>query len=188
MIQIVGAQTELTAALRRSFRDEEYRYGYVESFLDAFIAAQLRALRLQRGWEQLDVAQRMGTKQSAISRLENVNYSSWSISTLKRLARVFGVRLKVSFEEFATLPTDIENFQTSALERRGFEQDTVLGPRAWWNIGNENNEAPRRQEQNPSQELLNPHNEEQSQRGKPPQPYGSEAKGAQRAAIGGIAS
>jgi transcriptional regulator with XRE-family HTH domain len=177
MIQLVGEQTGLTAALRRSFRDEEYRYGYVESFLDAFIAAQLRALRLQRGWEQADVAERMGTRQSAVSRLENVNYSSWSISTLKRLAKVFGVRLKVSFEEFSTLPTDVENFQTKGLERRSFDQDPVLGPRAFWN-NDQNNDAPGNN-RSFSQDLLNPHPEGQSQGRKPPQPNISTPKGAE---------
>jgi transcriptional regulator with XRE-family HTH domain len=186
MIQLVGEQSGLTAVLRRSFRDEEYRYGYVESFLDAFIAAQLRALRLQRGWEQADVAQRMGTKQSAVSRLENVNYSSWNISTLKRLAKVFGVRLKVTFEEFSTLPTDIENFQTKALERRSFEQDLVLGPRAFWNNDQTNDAADNNQSF--SQDLLNPDPEEQSQGRKPPQSYTPRPKGAESAALSDIAS
>ena len=72
----------------------------------------------------------MQTGQSAISRLEDVNYSSWSISTLKRLARVFGVRLKVSFEEFATLPTDVDTFSLMNLRRASFENDAVFGIRA----------------------------------------------------------
>jgi transcriptional regulator with XRE-family HTH domain len=183
MIQIAGERSELTAALRRSFRDEEYRYGYVESFLDAFIAAQLRALRSQRGWEQEDLAKRMGTKQSAISRLENVNYSSWSISTLKRLARVFGVRLKVSFEEFATLPTDIENFNTCALERRSFEHDRILGPIAFWSV-DQNGEPKENKAQGSHEDLLNPVDADDPQRRKPPQSTKTEGEGAQSAAIG----
>lgn len=187
MIRHVGEQSELTVALRRSFRDDEYRYGYVESFLDAFIAAQLRALRLQRGWEQEDVAKRMGTKQSAISRLENVNYSSWSISTLKRLAKVFGVRLKVSFEEFATLPTDIENFKTSALERRQFEHDLVLGPRSMWQVDS-SVQLKKPQPEGSQGDLHNHDYEEQSTQKKPPQLLKPEPKGAECAAIGDIAS
>jgi transcriptional regulator with XRE-family HTH domain len=117
----------LTEDLRSNFADEEYRYGYVESFLDTYIAAQIHALREQRKLEQANVAQLMGTKQSAISRLENVNYSAWTVSTLKRLARVFAVRLKISFEEFSTLPADIEHFNTANLRRRPFHQDPVFG-------------------------------------------------------------
>jgi len=126
--------SELVENLRREFADEEYRYGYAESFLDIYVAGQIKALREQHGWEQMELAERLGTKQSAISRLEDVNYSSWSISTLKRLARVFGVRLRVSFEEFATLPTDVENFSTYKLRRLPFREDPAFGEMAPFSI------------------------------------------------------
>ena len=122
--------SQLINDLRKSFSDEEYRYGYVESFLDTYIAAQIRTLREQRALTQSDLAQRLETKQAAISRLENVNYSAWNISTLKRLARAFRVRLRISFEEFAALPAEIEGFNRTNLQRRSFESDPVFGQRA----------------------------------------------------------
>ncbi|HEX4485138.1 MAG TPA: helix-turn-helix transcriptional regulator [Terriglobales bacterium] len=184
MTPIAGESSALTIALRRSFKDEEYRYGYVESFLDAFIAAQIRALRLQRGWEQFDLASRMQTTQSGISRLEDVNYSSWSLKTLKRLAKVFGLRLKVSFEEFATLPEDIDNFRPIALERTPFENDCILGPMASLWVFNSYNDELNIQDtsQGISQSLVNP--DEDFQKRKPPQSQQIEAKGAECAAIG----
>jgi transcriptional regulator with XRE-family HTH domain len=109
--------------LRQEFRDPEYRYGYAESFLDTYIAAQIKTLREQRKWDQAELATRIGTKQSAISRLENVNYSSWSVSTLKRLARAFELRLKISFEDFSTLAFDVQNFNARTLRRVSFSSD-----------------------------------------------------------------
>ncbi len=119
--------SRLVDELRESFNDEEYRYGYVESFLDTYIAAQIRTLRESMPLSQPELAAVLNTKQSAISRLENVNYSAWSVRTLKRLARSFGVRLKISFEEFSTLPSDLTNFNKERLYKRPFHNDPIFG-------------------------------------------------------------
>ena len=65
--------------------------------------------------------------QARISVLENVNYSSWSISTLRRLARALGVRLKVSLEEFGTLLPELEHFERKSLQRLPLAKDPVFG-------------------------------------------------------------
>ncbi len=77
--------------LKEQFSDEEYRYGYAESFLNSYIAAQIKILREQRKLTQAQLAEKIGTKQAGISRLENVNYTAWKVDTLTRLARAFGV-------------------------------------------------------------------------------------------------
>jgi transcriptional regulator with XRE-family HTH domain len=113
-------------ALRAEFRDQEYSEGYAESFLNSYVATQIKVIREQRGMKQADLAREMGTTQTAISRIENVNYSSWNIKTLKRLARAFGVRLKVSFETYGTLPQEVEGFGRGALQRAAREEDPGL--------------------------------------------------------------
>ena len=118
--------SELKESLKRGFRDAEYRYGYAESFLNTVVAAQIKALREQRRMSQADVAKEIGTKQPGIARLENVNYSAWKTETLRRLARAFGVRLKITFEEFGGLPDEVEGFKRGSLERRSFEEDPVF--------------------------------------------------------------
>jgi transcriptional regulator with XRE-family HTH domain len=113
-------------ALRTELRDQEYSEGYAESFLNSYVATQIKVIREQRGMKQADLAHEMGTTQTAISRIENVNYSSWNIRTLKKLARAFGVRLKVSFETYGTLPEEVEGFGRGTLQRAAREEDPGL--------------------------------------------------------------
>lgn len=113
--------------LKEQFSDEEYRYGYAESFLNSYIAAQIKILREQRKLTQAQLAEKIGTKQAGISRLENVNYTAWKVDTLTRLARAFGVRLRISFEEFGSLPDEVDYFGRASLQRAAFEDDSVFG-------------------------------------------------------------
>jgi transcriptional regulator with XRE-family HTH domain len=109
---------------RDAFEDERVRYAVAEDFLSVYIAAQIKELRGDRS--QQEIADAIRTKQSGISRLENVNYSSWEVETLRKLARAFGVRLKISFEEFGTLLAEMENFNKETIKRRRFEDDPAF--------------------------------------------------------------
>lgn len=115
---------------RESFISEEYRYAFAEDFLNVAIATQIKVLREQRETTQVGLAVAMGTSQPAISRLEDINYSSWSVATLKKLARALGVRLRVSFETFGSLVPEYEGFSRESLQRAKFEDDPAfsLGP------------------------------------------------------------
>jgi transcriptional regulator with XRE-family HTH domain len=117
--------SQLLDRIREEFEDEDARYAYVEAHLNASLAAQIKALRGERTQEEL--ASMAGTKQSGISRFENANHSEWKTETLRKLARAFGLRLRISFEEFGTLIPEIENFKDAVLKRRRFENDPVFG-------------------------------------------------------------
>lgn len=106
--------------------DEEFRYGYAESYLNSYVAAQLKALREQRGMTQADLAEAIGTKQTGVSRLENVNYSAWKTETLRRIARALKVRLSITFETFGTLLDEVERFKRESLERKLPGEDPIL--------------------------------------------------------------
>ena len=112
--------------LRRDFTDPEYAHSYADGFLNSYIATQIKVLREKHGLTQQRLAQETGMRQARISVLENVNYSAWSINTLRRLARAFQLRLKVSFEEFGTLLPELESFSRESLERRPLEEDPVF--------------------------------------------------------------
>lgn len=118
----------LSDRLRETFQEEDARYAYAEDFLNSSIAAQIKTLRDDRKLSQEELAALLGTKQPGISRLENTNYSAWKVETLRKLARAFGLRLRISFEEFGTLIHDIENFNREELIRRKFEDDPVFHP------------------------------------------------------------
>ena len=77
-----------TKRLSKSLANEEARYAYADSVTNAFVAAQIKALREKRGFSQDELAGLIGTKQSGISRLERADYSSWKVETLRKLARV----------------------------------------------------------------------------------------------------
>lgn len=120
--------SQLTEQLRQSFQDEGYRNAYAESFMNSYVAAQIKILREQSQLTQQQLAEMIGTKQAGISRLENVNYSGWKVETLRRIARALKVRLKITFEEFGTLPKEIEGFRREALLRASFDKDPVFSP------------------------------------------------------------
>lgn len=103
--------------------DEESRREFANEFLDSRIALQIKALRQQRQWTQAQLAKRAGMRQSQISRLENVNNSSWTIATLKRLAAAFDLPLYVLFPSWSQLVDDSLGLSRSSLERPTFAED-----------------------------------------------------------------
>uniref|UniRef100_A0A6M3IH09 Putative DNA binding, helix-turn-helix domain containing protein n=1 Tax=viral metagenome TaxID=1070528 RepID=A0A6M3IH09_9ZZZZ len=110
----------LVKSLKRAFRDKQYRHGYVDDFLNVSIATQIKVLREQCGWSQKELADQAGMLQPRISVLENINYSSWSIKVLKKIAEAFDLTLCVSFESFGRRVKDIEKFGRKELERNSF--------------------------------------------------------------------
>lgn len=114
---------DLTNPLKTAFKDKDYRHGYVDEFLNASIATQIKVLREQRGWGQKELGEQADMMQPRISVMENVNYSSWSIKILRKLAEAFDLTLRVSFESFGTRVEDIEKFSRKNLERCSFPED-----------------------------------------------------------------
>jgi ribosome-binding protein aMBF1 (putative translation factor) len=81
-------------------KDAEYVREF-EALEDEFaLAAALIKARSEAGLTQEEVAERMGTTQSAVARLEG-GRSRPSTKTLAKFAEATGTRLKVSFEKVA---------------------------------------------------------------------------------------
>ena len=125
-IETLSKDSTITERLRKSFQDREYADAYARSALNAYIATQIKVIREQRGMTQEKLAEVAGMKQPRIAVMEDVDYSSWSISTLWRLAQAFHLRLKVSFEEFGSLPHEINTFDRQSLERTPLEDDPFI--------------------------------------------------------------
>ena len=115
--------SELRGNLRAEFHDKEYRHAYADESLNTFIATQIKVLREQRQLTQKGLADLTGMAQPRIAVLEDVNYSSWSINTLRRLAEAFDLRLSVRFEAFSSLIPEIESMSDTTLQRDSFAQD-----------------------------------------------------------------
>jgi ribosome-binding protein aMBF1 (putative translation factor) len=72
------------------------RRGYERSGRAIRLAAEVRELREKRGLSQRELAERLGTTQSAVARLE-AGHVSPSLPTLDKLADALGVELVVGF-------------------------------------------------------------------------------------------
>lgn len=91
-------------------------------------------MRETRGWSQGQLAAQVGMPQTAISRLESTSYGKSTISTLKRLARVFDVALEVRFVPFSKFLDRITGtpyieygLSSDALDVPNFEEEDVRG-------------------------------------------------------------
>jgi transcriptional regulator with XRE-family HTH domain len=102
----------------------EYRHAYAEENLDLSVGTQIKVLREQRDWRQADLAVHAEIRQPMVSRYESVNYSNWSINTLKKLARAFDVWLDVRFRSFGELVTTTEKFSRESLQVPKFSDDS----------------------------------------------------------------
>jgi transcriptional regulator with XRE-family HTH domain len=107
-------------------KDEEARYAYADTVNNAFLRAQIEQLRKERGFSQEKLAELVGTKQSGISRWLNSGFSTCKVESLRKFAKAYGVRLRISLEEFGTLPSDVEGFTKDRLTPRKFEDDPAF--------------------------------------------------------------
>ncbi len=67
-----------------------------ESF-NANIATEIYAARTEAGLTQQQLADRIGTSQSVIARLEDSDYDSHSLTTLRKIAEALKKQLRVEF-------------------------------------------------------------------------------------------
>lgn len=99
----------------RMTKSPDERNAYVTAEVTTALAHQIRALRIQRGMTQAELADRMGTKQHVISRLEDPSYGRLSLNTLLQLSRAFDTGLQVQFVPLVGMLRD--TFQPDAEAR-----------------------------------------------------------------------
>jgi transcriptional regulator with XRE-family HTH domain len=87
--------------IARDIADPEQRHLIVEAQIRNGIPLQIRAMREDRGWTQAKLAEKLGTTQNTVSRIENPKTSKPSITTLQRIAEAFDVALIVKFAPFS---------------------------------------------------------------------------------------
>jgi DNA-binding XRE family transcriptional regulator len=80
--------------LKRSERDAEFAENYEAGYADFKIGVLLRQAREAAGLTQEEVARRLRTKKSAISRIEN-HADDVRLSTLQRYADAVGATLQI---------------------------------------------------------------------------------------------
>lgn len=114
---------QLLKRLTTEFRDEEYAHAYMESHAVSRIAAQIFALRKQRGWTQRQLSQKSGVAQERISKIESADFTSLTMSTLQKFSRAFDVDMTVSFRPFSQGIMDVVNLNAECLQVENREAD-----------------------------------------------------------------
>lgn len=83
----------------RSRRSARYRSAFQRTVHKIDLAMLVREMREAAGLTQVELAQRIGTKQSVIARLEDAEYTGHSLGMLERIAAACGVKLKLRAEK-----------------------------------------------------------------------------------------
>jgi ribosome-binding protein aMBF1 (putative translation factor) len=84
---------------RMAGRSAELRRLTDEARVNARVAQIIYAARTKAGLSQAELANRIGTRQSVISRLEDADYAGHSLSTLHRIAGALGKSLEIRFAD-----------------------------------------------------------------------------------------
>jgi ribosome-binding protein aMBF1 (putative translation factor) len=67
--------------------------------INAAVAQLIFDARNKAGLSQAELAQKVGTRQSVISRLEDADYDGHSLSMLQRIALALGKQISIEFED-----------------------------------------------------------------------------------------
>jgi ribosome-binding protein aMBF1 (putative translation factor) len=95
--------TDAVAMLdRMAGQNAQLRHLTEDARINAAVAQLIYAARTQAGLSQADLAGRIGTKQSVISRLEDADYEGHSLSMLHRIAVALGQSIEIRFLSPAT--------------------------------------------------------------------------------------
>ena len=85
--------------LRREIREERQNLA---------VAHKIIELRKAAGLSQRELAAKIGTTQSVISRLEDADYDGHSLTMLRRIAEVAGMKVDVRFLKVRSAPKTLQ--------------------------------------------------------------------------------
>ena len=78
-------------------QNEAFRKGFEEEYKNLVISEKIAQLRHKARLTQEELAERVHTTKSAISRYESNNYNGYSVSLLQKIASACGADLRISF-------------------------------------------------------------------------------------------
>ncbi len=114
------------AKLAKGMSDVESRHLQVSADAHVGIPLQIRVMREARGWNQTKLAEKIGTTQNAISRLESGSYGKPNVKTLLRLAKAFDVALLVKFVSFSRFVRTLDEMSVTSVVVPSFGEDKDL--------------------------------------------------------------
>jgi len=129
-LQLYGsASVSRLDALKRktSWRDREYREAYADAAVEQGVAWQVKINREGRSLTQKELARYVGTKQSAISRIEDPEYGSYSIPMLQKIAHAFDCALIVKFAPYSVLARESVSLSPHQLFAKSYDEEMAEG-------------------------------------------------------------
>ena len=108
-----------------SFRDRDYRHKFIQSLLAKNISHQVRKLRKDKDWTQVDLAQSSDKPQSVISRIESVGYGKLTLKTIYDISKAFDVAVMIRFVSFSDFIRGNRDLSWEALSTIPFEEDDI---------------------------------------------------------------
>ncbi len=91
-------KTNFYRYLEGQLKDPDFVRRYQKAGEAWDVALQLAALRKKAGLSQKELAQRVGTSQQQISRLESTSYEGHSLSMLRRVAEALGATVHIDIQ------------------------------------------------------------------------------------------
>jgi transcriptional regulator with XRE-family HTH domain len=110
--------------------EPEARRAYAVAAVEQGVAWQVRINRELRKMSQGDLAEAIGTQQSAISRMENPEYGKYSIPILLKVANAFDCALLVKFVPYSALAYESEFLSEEDQYAPGYTEE-ISGERSW---------------------------------------------------------
>jgi DNA-binding XRE family transcriptional regulator len=110
-------------AKRKKWRTIEYRQSYMEAAIEQGVAWQIKINRERRNLTQTELASRIGSKQSGISRAEDPSYGRHSLDTLVKIAHVFDCALQVRFIPYSQLAKDSDDLRPDVLYAKSYTEE-----------------------------------------------------------------
>jgi ribosome-binding protein aMBF1 (putative translation factor) len=95
--EIKRTSDAVTILNRMARENPELRRLTEEARINAAVAQLIYASRIKSGLSQAELAEKLGTRQSVISRLEDADYEGHSLSMLQRIAAALGQALEIRF-------------------------------------------------------------------------------------------
>ena len=83
--------------LQEMLKDPEFKKNYLKEMAGFNISVKLIELRAKLKLTQAQLAKRLGTTQSVVSRLEDGSYNRCTLSTLRKIAEATGTQLEINF-------------------------------------------------------------------------------------------
>jgi DNA-binding Xre family transcriptional regulator len=85
--------------LEKKLKDKSFREEYEKLEKEFALAEEVIRLRLEKNMTQAELAQKAGTSQPAIARLESGKYNNISLSFLRKIGKVLNVEPEIHFKK-----------------------------------------------------------------------------------------